>query len=135
MVCTIASDAHTWNLMFLQLLLEDHGFAVHNLGSCVPVVEVVDCCLRERPHLLVLSTVNGHGLIEAPGFIQAVRNRTELRSLPVVVGGKLNVDGAVPDDDVRNLLRLGFDAVFASAAAAEEFPRFLAHVGQAAAAN
>ncbi|MEV6986116.1 cobalamin-dependent protein [Sphaerisporangium sp. NPDC051017] len=132
-VSTIASDAHTWNLVFLQLLLEEYGFTVRNLGACVPVEELVAGCLKERPQLLVLSTVNGHGLIEAPGYIRQVRERAELRSLAVVIGGKLNVEGTVADDDIQMLLRLGFDGVFATADSVREFQRFLTHLGRAAA--
>ncbi|MGQ4416103.1 methylaspartate mutase, partial [Streptomyces sp. SAS_269] len=31
-VSSLASDAHTWNLVFLQLLIEESGFDVVNLG-------------------------------------------------------------------------------------------------------
>ena len=31
-----SSDAHTWNLVFLQLLIAEHGFRVTNLGPAVP---------------------------------------------------------------------------------------------------
>lgn len=129
---TIASDAHTWNLVYLQLLLEEHGFLVRNLGPCVPADEVVGACLAERPRLLVLSTVNGHGLIEAPEYIRKVRERAELRGLTVVIGGKLGVEGALPDEDVRALRRLGFDGVFAAPDAVPGFRQFLPEVATAA---
>jgi methylaspartate mutase sigma subunit len=130
---TIASDAHTWNLVYLQLLLEEHGFQVHNLGPCVPSTDVVAACLAERPRLLVLSTVNGHGLLEAPGYIRQVRDRAELSGLTVVIGGKLTVDGALADADVHRLRALGFDGVFSTPDALRRFRRFLPHIGAAVA--
>ncbi|TDD14608.1 cobalamin B12-binding domain-containing protein [Nonomuraea diastatica] len=132
-VSTTASDSHTWNLVFLQLLLEEYGFNVRNLGACVPVDELVSGCLSERPRLLVLSTVNGHGFIEAPEYIRRIRQCAELRGLPVVIGGNLNVNGEVPEKDVRTLLRLGFDGVFVTADSVQEFRCFLARSGTAAA--
>ncbi|MEU4219860.1 cobalamin-dependent protein [Actinoplanes sp. NPDC026623] len=132
-VSSVASDAHTWNLVYLQLLLEEHGYSVRNLGACVPVEDLVAGCLMERPQLLVLSTVNGHGLIEAPSYIRRVRERAELHGLVVVIGGKLNVGGTVADDDVRRLLHLGFDGVFTTVDSVQEFRRFLTHTGKAAA--
>jgi methylaspartate mutase sigma subunit len=130
---TIASDAHTWNLLYLQLLLEEHRFQVRNLGPCVPVDDVVRTCLVDRPRLLVLSTVNGHGLIEAPEYIRAIRKHAQLRGLAVVIGGKLRIDGAPTDADLLRLRRSGFDGVFTTADAVPQFRRFLQDVDKAAA--
>jgi methylmalonyl-CoA mutase cobalamin-binding subunit len=122
---TVASDAHTWNLLYLQLLLEEHGFHVRNLGPCVPVDDVVRACLADRPRILVFSTVNGHGLIEAPEYIRAIRENARLRGLAVVIGGKLRIDGSPTHADVLRLRRLGFDGVFTTADAERRFRRFL----------
>ena len=35
------SDAHTWNLVFLQLWLQERGYDVVNLGSPLPVPALV----------------------------------------------------------------------------------------------
>lgn len=133
-VSTISSDAHTWNLVYLQLVLEEHGFAVRNLGCCVPVEELVAGCLEVRPRLLALSTVNGHGLIEAPEYIREIRRHPELRELVVVIGGKLSVGGTLPDGDREGLLALGFDGVFPAGDHRDAFSSFLTGLGAAAAA-
>lgn len=70
---TIASDSHTWNLLFLQLLLEEQGWEVTNLGACVPVDVLIEEATARPPGLIVVSTVNGHGAEEAPGLARAVR--------------------------------------------------------------
>ncbi|MFI7110378.1 cobalamin B12-binding domain-containing protein [Nonomuraea sp. NPDC050227] len=111
-VATISSDAHTWNLMYLQLLLEERGHQVTNLGPCTPVEEIIENCSAEHANLLVLSTVNGHGVIEAPSCIRAIRRVPELAGLQVVIGGKLGVAGPLPPEQTQELLRLGYDAVF-----------------------
>ncbi|WP_329101686.1 cobalamin-dependent protein [Micromonospora sp. NBC_01699] len=110
-VSGLVSDAHTWNLVFLQLLLEEQGYRVVNLGPCVPEQLLVDECARLAPTLVVLSSVNGHGYADGLRAIAALRAAPELAGLPVVIGGKLGVS----DDDsgrARELAEAGFDSVF-----------------------
>uniref|UniRef100_A0AAU3I221 Cobalamin-dependent protein n=1 Tax=Streptomyces sp. NBC_01393 TaxID=2903851 RepID=A0AAU3I221_9ACTN len=114
-VSSMASDSHTWNLVFLQLLLEELGHSVINLGACVPDDLLVMECLSQRPDLVVLSSVNGHGLQDGLRVIRDLRGHPELAGLPIVIGGKLGIEGA----DARRapaLISAGFDAVFESGA-------------------
>ncbi|WP_211323619.1 cobalamin B12-binding domain-containing protein [Prauserella marina] len=111
-VATTPSDAHTWNLVYLQLLLEEQGFVVHNLGPCVPFREVVGECVATAPDLLVLSSVNGHGAIEIPACAAAVRARPEVAGMRIVVGGKLTTEGFLENRKNREMLSSGVDAVF-----------------------
>jgi methylaspartate mutase sigma subunit len=120
-----SSDAHTWNLVYLQLLLEELGWTVVNLGATTPEETVVQACLRRRPDLLVVSTVNGHGHLDGVRLMAAVRAREELCGLPAVLGGKLGVAGAVTAGRVAALLDAGFDAVFQDGDTAA-FTRYLA---------
>lgn len=120
-VCSISSDAHTWNLVYLQLLLEDLGFDVRNLGACTEVADLMKLCRTEPPALVVVSTVNGHGHIEGPAYAGAVRSLPGCRDTKVVIGGKLGIDGA-GDRHTAALLAAGFDAVFSPGEA--ELARF-----------
>lgn len=133
-VSGVASDAHTWNLVFLQLLLEELGYAVVNLGPCVPDELLVAECVRRQPALLVLSSVNGHGGQDALRAIARLRANPDLVTLPAVVGGKLGVN----DDDTAQqaqLLAAGFDAVFPGGGGElATFCRFVRAIGTAAAA-
>ncbi|MEU8627497.1 cobalamin B12-binding domain-containing protein [Streptomyces sp. NPDC048669] len=110
-VTGLQSDAHTWNLIYIQLLLEDLGHKVVNLGSCVPEDEIVESCCKFQPDLLVVSSVNGHGFNDAQPLIGAIRSRWELTGLPAVIGGKLGVSGG-GEEESGVLRRAGFDAVF-----------------------
>ncbi|MFI7672191.1 cobalamin B12-binding domain-containing protein [Actinophytocola sp. NPDC049390] len=112
LVSSVASDAHTWNLVYLQLLLEEFGHRVVNLGACVPDDLLVAECLRVRPDLVVLSTVNGHGRQDGRRVIGRLRACPELVATPVVIGGKLGIDGPRAQDHRAALLDAGFDAVF-----------------------
>ncbi|TWP46717.1 cobalamin B12-binding domain-containing protein [Lentzea tibetensis] len=107
---SVASDSHTWNLVYLQLVLEEQGHDVVNLGACVPDDLLVAECLRCDPDLVVLSSVNGHGSQDGERVVRRLRACPELAGTPVVIGGKLGVDG--DGRHTGNLLRAGFDAVF-----------------------
>lgn len=108
---TIPSDSHTWNLLFLQLLLEEQGWEVTNLGACVPVETLVTESAARPPGLIVVSTVNGHGAEEAPVLARAVRAEPALARVPLVIGGKLDTEGSTAPDAHPALTEAGFDAV------------------------
>ncbi|MEV7398778.1 cobalamin-dependent protein [Streptomyces sp. NPDC091267] len=125
-VTTVASDSHTWNLVFLQLLVEELGYEVMNLGPCVPDQVLVDACRENAPDLVVISSVNGHGHQDGLRVIDALRACDELASVPVVIGGKLGVAGQQSDAAIGELISAGFDAVFDDASTATgEFSRFV----------
>lgn len=113
----LASDAHTWNLVFLQLLIEELGYHAVNLGPCVPDEVLAGECRRLAPALIVISSVNGHGHQDGRRAVARLRACPELAATPLVIGGKLGTGGA---DEARagELLAAGFDAVFEDGAAA-----------------
>jgi methylaspartate mutase sigma subunit len=122
---SVSSDSHTWNLVFLQLLLEELGWSVVNLGACTPDQEVIEACLKHRPDLLVVSSVNGHGHLDGVRLITALRDEQELFGIPAVIGGKLGVADEVGADRVIALLGAGFDAVFQDGADVRSFTGYL----------
>lgn len=122
----VSSDAHTWNLVYLQLLLEELGWNVVNLGATTPDRDIIEACLRHQPDLLVVSSVNGHGHIDGARLITALREVEELFGIPAVIGGKLGVAGEVGADQVVGLLGAGFDAVFQDGVDVASFTRYLA---------
>ncbi|MCX5338784.1 cobalamin B12-binding domain-containing protein [Streptomyces atratus] len=125
-VTTVASDSHTWNLVFLQLLIEELGYEVVNLGACVPDRVLVDACRELAPDLVVISTVNGHGHHDGLRVIGALRSCGELAATPVVIGGKLGVAGKQSTGSIDALIAAGFDAVFDDASTGTlEFSRFV----------
>ncbi|MDT0328083.1 cobalamin B12-binding domain-containing protein [Nocardiopsis lambiniae] len=108
-----SSDSHTWNLVFLQLLLEEAGHRVVNLGPCVPDDLLIDRVREHRPRLLVVSSVNGHGYEDGLRAVTALRAAPGTDGVTAVIGGKLGVDGVLDRDRVDALATAGFDAVFA----------------------
>jgi methylaspartate mutase sigma subunit len=124
-VTGVASDAHTWNLVYLQLLIEELGYEVVNLGPCVPPHLVVRRCRELDPALVVVSTVNGHGFQDGMALIKAVRAAADLTRMPVVIGGKLGVDDDESDARLAELTAGGFDAVFQDGRPVAEFQQWL----------
>ena len=125
LVSTVSSDAHTWNLVFLQIVIEELGHEVINLGSCVPDELLLAACRRHRPDLVVLSSVNGHGHLDGRRLITRLRREADLAALPVVIGGKLGVGTENPDELAGALLKAGFDAVFTEESPIEDFRHYL----------
>jgi methylaspartate mutase sigma subunit len=133
-VSTLSSDAHTWNLVYLQLLIEEHGFRVANLGPCVPEDMLVARCCELRPQLVVISSVNGHGHQDGLRAIARLRARPELAGVPVVIGGKLGVSAVGRSDRAEALLAAGYDAVYDDAGGTESFLSLVASLAAAPAA-
>ncbi|MFF6776691.1 cobalamin B12-binding domain-containing protein [Streptomyces sp. NPDC012637] len=124
-VTTMASDSHTWNLVFLQLLLEELGHRVTNLGACVPDELLVAECRRIEPDLIVLSSVNGHGFPDGLRVIAQLRACPELAGTATVIGGKLGIAGPGDPERQRELLAAGFDGVFEEGGSVVEFRSFV----------
>lgn len=116
-VSGLSSDAHMWNLVFLQLLLEERGHDVSNLGNVTPDATIIRACRGRRPDLLVISSVNGHGRLDGLRLIRALRATPGLAALPVVIGGKLGLDDRDHAEAAALLTAAGYDAVFDDAAA------------------
>ncbi|MFJ5223122.1 cobalamin B12-binding domain-containing protein [Streptomyces sp. NPDC088400] len=125
LLSSVSSDAHTWNLVFLQLLLEEMGHDVTNLGACVPDEMLIQECAALRPDLVVISTVNGHGHVDGKRLIGKVRAQPETRHTPVVIGGKLGITGGTQATASHELVTAGFDAVFQDGADPAALGRFM----------
>ncbi|WP_267242609.1 cobalamin B12-binding domain-containing protein [Streptomyces sp. PR69] len=125
LVSSVSSDSHTWNLVFLQLLLEELGNEVINVGACVPDDLLIAECRRTSPDMVVISSVNGHGHLDGRRLIGRLRAEPDLAGLPVVIGGKLGTRGAENAAHGPELMAAGFDAVFEDSAGIAPFREFL----------
>jgi methylaspartate mutase sigma subunit len=123
------SDSHTWNLLFVQLLMEENGWSVTNLGACVPLSMLIDESLRRTADMIVISTVNGHGTQEARQAIEAIRAQPSLARVPVFLGGKISVSEDREREAVGELVAAGYDGVLVGD---DAVPAFRTHLTQAA---
>ncbi|SBT41222.1 cobalamin B12-binding domain-containing protein [Micromonospora narathiwatensis] len=122
---TVSSDAHTWNLVYLQLLLEEAGHRVINLGACVPEELFAAECHRHDPDLVVVSSVNGHGCTDGKRLAAVLRADPALADVPIVIGGKLGVAGRLTGTQVDELFAAGYTAVFDDGADRDRFLEYL----------
>jgi methylaspartate mutase sigma subunit len=122
---TLRSDAHSWNLVVLERYLVEQRFSVRNLRVCVPPQAILQACLRERPALLVVSTLNGHGFVDGLRLIELVREHGELRDMRAVVGGLLGCEAARAGEHAARLVAAGFDEAFPDGTTLQEFGRYL----------
>jgi methylaspartate mutase sigma subunit len=125
---SVSSDSHTWNLVVLQLLLEELGHRVRNLGACVPDDLMVSECVRLRPDLIVVSTVNGHGFHDGLRLIRKVRSQAELAGTPMVIGGKLGISGPGCERSRAQLIAAGYGAVFEDGTGLTAFRSYVARL-------
>ncbi|WP_107059379.1 cobalamin B12-binding domain-containing protein [Streptomyces sp. NRRL F-5126] len=124
-VTSTASDAHSWNLIYLQLRLEEAGHVVTNFGPCVNDQSLLARCRQVVPDLIVFSTVNGHGRQDGERIIRLIRNAPDLQGLPVVIGGMLGVAGPDGNAAALSLQGAGFDAVFGPQGDIDRFLEFV----------
>jgi methylaspartate mutase sigma subunit len=122
---TIESDSHTWNLIYLQRLLEEQGIETVNLGPCVPHSETVAVIGATRPHATVISSVNGHGSTQGQALLRLARTTLGDALPPMVIGGKLAISDGGAQAAREELLQSGYAAVFCGDDAVEEFRGWL----------
>lgn len=123
LIATVESDSHMWNLVYLQIWLAEQGFDVRNLGCCTPRTGIVEALGTFRPHLVVVSSVNGHGYYQGRAIIESIRQRDP--DVPCVIGGKLTTSEADHAVVRAGLLEAGYASVFLGADAMAEFSSFL----------
>lgn len=113
LLTTVPSDSHSWNLVFMEFLLNDLGYKVENLGPNTPMDEVIARLNRNACAMVVVSTVNGHGYIEGAELAQRIRTETN-HVKGLYIGGKI-----CTENDAQTIARhsdtlraAGFDEVF-----------------------
>ncbi|MFJ6016551.1 cobalamin B12-binding domain-containing protein [Streptomyces sp. NPDC092952] len=128
LLSSVSSDSHTWNLVYLQLLLEEWGHEVHNVGACVPDELLISRCRDYAPDLVVISTVNGHGAADGARMIRRLRALKGWERLPVVIGGTIGTRAAAAGTYAPELLEAGFTAVFENGSGMREFCHYVSTV-------
>jgi methylaspartate mutase sigma subunit len=128
------SDAHTWNLVYLQLVLEELGHHVRNTGPCMPVDLLVATCQERRPGLVVVGTLNGHGYYDGMRLIRRFRAARGMAGVRVVIGGNLGIGGVTDEQRAEGLLTAGFDAVFEGSAGMDAFRSYVSALSASACA-
>ncbi len=111
LITTIPSDSHHWNLIFIELLLKEHGFEIMNLGACVPFEETIKYYNTYKPEMLVVSTINGHGFIEGKQLINELKKKsTSIKN--IFIGGNLSTNLELTEHHAAELENEGYTKAF-----------------------
>lgn len=89
---TVSGDIHDAGKDLLQILLDVHGFTVHDLGVDVPAEEFVAKARELKPVAVGLSCLLTSAYNSMKETIAMFRADPELASIPIVIGGQVNSD-------------------------------------------
>ena len=103
-------DVHVVANKLAEALLAAVGYEVTNVGVLVPEREFVAAALDRKPSALVLSSVNGHALMNCGQIPRALAEAGS--SVPVYLGGNLSVGAGQWPQVERRFEALGFARVF-----------------------
>lgn len=122
---TIESDSHMWNLVYMQLVLEECGYETLNLGCCVSEQETIQTVKKYAPDLVVISTLNGHGYVQGRSLVENYRKSLGNRGPTIVIGGNLSTQISTNAELGKDLVQAGYDAVFTGSGSIEAFHKFI----------
>lgn len=113
LLMTVPSDSHSWNLVFMEFLLNDFGYKVENMGPNTPMEAVIARLDRHGYAMVVVSTVNGHGYLEGAELARRIRRETN-HAEALYIGGKICTenDAQTIARHSDTLMAAGFDGVF-----------------------
>lgn len=126
LISSVESDSHMWNLVYMQLFLEEKGFTVNNLGCCVPADIVIDTAEKSNPDLVLISSVNGHGFSQGKELMEKAAHKLTRKRPKMVIGGKLSVQTSDNAEIEQQLQSAGYDGVFTGDNATQTFSDWLA---------
>jgi methylaspartate mutase sigma subunit len=119
------SDSHTWNLVFMELFLQEHNCTVYNLGPCVSPAQLQRSLKKWPCDLVVISSINGHLFQDAIKIIASFPKQDLPTLPPFVLGGKMGISQRDVFFQKQKLLKLGYEGVFVDRNALERFARYL----------
>lgn len=119
------SDSHTWNLIFMELFLQEHHCTIRNLGACVPIPHLQDTLKKLPCDLVVISSINGHLFQDAIKIISSLPRHGSPSLPPFVLGGKMGISQKDTAFQKRKLLKLGYDDVFVEKNSLGRFSQYL----------
>ena len=84
----VAGDLHAIGARMVADFFEMDGWQTYYLGSNCPHADVIACLAEHRPHILVVSATISFHLDAVAALIRAVRMRSDLAAVKILVGGR-----------------------------------------------
>lgn len=126
------SDSHTWNLIYMELFLQENGCHVYNLGACVPIQKFSQAIDTFQPELVVISSINGHLFQDAIEMIKGLECKNSPR---FIAGGKIGISTHSMHFQKVKLKQLGYDEVFTEKNSLCHFKNYLHNLQRRRARN
>lgn len=125
LLCVLGNDIHVVANRMLEILCMEQDCHTKNIGALTSPEEVLLELDQFRPALVLISTLNGQGYIEAKKLMQQLRTRKSALPRPTFwIGGNLFV-GDYDEKDSKRYLDIGFDQVFSRPADFDVFTQAL----------
>ncbi len=118
------SDAHTWNLFYLELILKESGFQTAVHGCCISYPEISKAVNLDHWDLIVVGSLNGHFYYESKQTFQAIISGITGKRPPIVAGGKIDVYDRDIEFLERAIMRQGYDNVFFGSDSVDRFKEY-----------
>lgn len=125
LLSSVESDSHMWNLVYMQLFIEEQGMDVYNMGCCVPSQNIISEIVKQQPELVVISSVNGHGYVQGLELIKALNKSNPHINSKIVIGGKLSTSESDNQRISQSLVNEGYDDVFVGDRSVSKFKQFM----------
>jgi methanogenic corrinoid protein MtbC1 len=95
LVCTVEEEMHDLSVLCVQLILEEKGWKVFNLGAHTPFYAVTDAMEKHGPELVCISSTANMALSRNAREYAQFRLEAESRSVRVALGGEGFRDKAI----------------------------------------
>lgn len=89
---TVEGDIHDAGKDLFQILLNVHGFTVHDLGVNVPPADFVEKAREVRPTVIGLSCLLISAYAAMKETINLIRQDPVVGATPVIIGGQVSAD-------------------------------------------
>ena len=107
----LGADPHGIANKLIEFALNDEGFRVVNLGIMTSQQEFIEAAIEAKADALFVSSINGHGEIDARDFRENCREMG-LDNILIYIGGNLVVGRQDWIEVETKFKTMGFDRVY-----------------------
>ncbi len=113
LLAKLGLDIHSRGVLFVAKNLRDSGMEVIYIGNSTPQ-QIINAAIQEDADVVGVSSLGGAHLILGEKLISLAKKEHIKEDRVYLMGG------AVPEEDMEKLEKVGFDAIFTSGATKEE---------------
>jgi len=106
-------DVHNRGVFIVAKNLRDSGMDVIYIGNATSD-QIIEAAIQEDADIIGVSSLGGAHIQLGKELIENAKKQDIFNARAFVMGG------AIPDDDLKKLKEIGFDAIFTSGANREE---------------